>query len=547
MNRPLFGVVVKEWRFKMLRNCVLLVMTVIIFRQADAGLLPETPKPQGGNLTGPWVAEKVKLNAYVPAGLVQAVSPLTVEGEINGTVTFGLDGIMQANYRMEANVSAVLLVPLSLAVHDMSQYKGNYTIASDTHELIITRENEDPLNYTYTATADSLHIIRPLLLDELLASLSEAVRPLAMSLLSQHVPPDDPIRLVISFAKATDTGTPGMLTGDFDGNGVVGIPDFLLFVNHFGASRGDGTYDAKYDLDGNGEIGIPDFLVFINNFGKEVSSPGDGTTMVAIPDANLRAVIENSLGKTRGAPITKSEMVALTSVEAPNKNIRDLTGLEFAINLIWLDLANNNISDISALSGLSNLESLSLFGNNISDISALSGLSNLESLSLFGNSISDISALSGLTNLETLSLFGNSISDISALSGLVSLETLSLANNNISDVSALSGLVSLETLYLYNNNISDIAPLVANAGLSSGDIIDVRNNPLSATSLNTLIPVLQGRGVDVRFGALKPAVGELGRDIPPAVEGWEAGDYIYRRQKGGMISPKSSLPTKAEM
>ena len=60
---------------------------------------------------------------------------------------------------------------------------------------------------------------------------------------------------------------------DFDGDGMVGIPDFLLFVDVFGSSQGDGKYESKYDLDGNGEIGIPDFLIFVDNFGKEVSSP----------------------------------------------------------------------------------------------------------------------------------------------------------------------------------------------------------------------------------------------------------------------------------
>ena len=55
---------------------------------------------------------------------------------------------------------------------------------------------------------------------------------------------------------------------DFDGNGIVGIPDFLLFVDHFGASRGDGTYDAKYDLDSNGVVGISDFLIFVDFFGQ---------------------------------------------------------------------------------------------------------------------------------------------------------------------------------------------------------------------------------------------------------------------------------------
>ncbi len=278
MKGSKFGVAVKEWRFKMLRNCVLFTTAFIILGQANAGILPETPKPQGGEIVGSWVAEKVGLDAYVPAGLVQAVSPLTVEGEINGTITFGSDGSVQSDYTTATNISAVLLVPLSVSVLDTSQYEGNYTVASDTHALTITRENEDPLNYTYTATTDSLKIIRPLLLEELLASLPESVRGLAMGALSQHVPPDDPIRIVITFAKATDTGTPPtpptpptptMLPGDFDSSGEVDFTDFLLFVAQFGKSSSDEGFDARMDLDSNGTIDFTDFLNFVAAFGSK--------------------------------------------------------------------------------------------------------------------------------------------------------------------------------------------------------------------------------------------------------------------------------------
>lgn len=277
MNGSNFGVVVKEWRFKILRNCVLIMTAFMAFGQAGAGLIPETPKPEGGEIVGSWVAEKVGLNAYVPAALVEAVKPLTVEGEINGTITFGSDGSVQSDYRTETNISAVLLVPLTVAVLDTSQYTGNYTVTSDTHALTITRENEDPLNYTYTATVDSLQIIRPLLLDELLASLSEGVRPLAQNVLSQFVSPDDPIRIVITFAKATDTGTPPppppppptTLTGDFDGNGAVEFQDFLLFVAQFGKSSSDDGFNASMDLDGNGTVEFPDFLLFVAAFGSK--------------------------------------------------------------------------------------------------------------------------------------------------------------------------------------------------------------------------------------------------------------------------------------
>lgn len=69
------------------------------------------------------------------------------------------------------------------------------------------------------------------------------------------------------------TFTAGVLaTPDFDGNGTVGIPDFLQFVDHFGLSQGDTGYDARFDLDGDGIIGVEDFLIFVEDFGKTVSS-----------------------------------------------------------------------------------------------------------------------------------------------------------------------------------------------------------------------------------------------------------------------------------
>ena len=58
---------------------------------------------------------------------------------------------------------------------------------------------------------------------------------------------------------------------DFNGDGIVGVSDFLLFVEQFGFSQGDAGYDARYDLDGDGTIGIGDFLIFVNAFGKKVS------------------------------------------------------------------------------------------------------------------------------------------------------------------------------------------------------------------------------------------------------------------------------------
>ena len=227
---------------------------------------------------------------------------------------------------------------------------------------------------------------------------------------------------------------------------------------------------------------------------------------------NLRSL---SLGNNDIADI--SALSGLTSLEwlsLYSNSISNIAPLSGLTNLRSLSLGNNDIADISALSGLTSLERLSLYSNSISNIAPLSGLTNLRSLSLGNNDISNVSVLSGLTSLEWLNLHSNSISNIAPLSGLTNLRSLNLSNNDIVDVSVLSALTSLEWLSLSSNSISNIAPLVANTGLGEGDQVDVRNNPLSTTSIKTHIPALQGRGVNVRFGAFKPAVEEIVPRMP---------------------------------
>ena len=122
--------------------------------------------------------------------------------------------------------------------------------------------------------------------------------------------------------------------------------------------------------------------------------------VVDIPDANLRAAIAEALNKAPGDAITRAEMETLVTLRATNRDIIDLRGIEFAINLTGLDLNNNNISDIFPLIVLTNLTELSLARNTISDISPLIGLINLEWLRLAENPIEDLSPLYTLLTLN---------------------------------------------------------------------------------------------------------------------------------------------------
>ena len=287
-------------------------------------------------------------------------------------------------------------------------------------------------------------------------------------------------------------------SADFDGNGIVGFSDFLAFAGSFGTSQADSRYEARFDLDGSGSVDFSDFLIFAGAFGSRVS-PSDAGETVNIADANLRAVIADSLGKADNAPITRAEMATLTDIAAPNKGVRNLTGLEYATNLRNLELGrarvdgewvnSNVISNLSPLSNLTTLTNLDLTSNRISDLSALSDLTNLTELHLGGNeTISDISALSNLTKLTRVNLWGNSISDISALANLENLEWLYLRwNELVGGIPVELGNLSNLTYLILSGN-----QLVGGIPVELGNLSNLTYLDLSGNQLVGAIPVELG-------------------------------------------------------
>ena len=149
-----------------------------------------------------------------------------------------------------------------------------------------------------------------------------------------------------------------------------------------------------------------------------------------MPDPALRQAVREKLGIPVDEPLTQTYVqLRLTNLDAREKGIVDLTGLEHATDLQFLILIRNEIHDLSPLSGITGLVFIDLAGNQISDLSPLAGLVNLEVLKLPGNQIVDVSPLAGLVNLTHLSLSFNQIADISPLSGLENLENLDIRHN----------------------------------------------------------------------------------------------------------------------
>ena len=56
---------------------------------------------------------------------------------------------------------------------------------------------------------------------------------------------------------------------DFDRDGTVGFPDFIVFASAFGKSWADEDFKPWFDLDLDGEVGFSDFLIFAQAFGTD--------------------------------------------------------------------------------------------------------------------------------------------------------------------------------------------------------------------------------------------------------------------------------------
>ena len=291
----------------------------------------------------------------------------------------------------------------------------------------------------------------------------------------------------------------------------------------------------------NPPVSIPDV---------DPSRPGDITShpddAVHIPDPNLRVALARMLGQHPDEPITVSQMeqfshlgrfghtkngvyVEEEALTLFNQGIKDLTGLEYAINLKELfvreereEFRGNGISDLTPIAGLMQLESLDIggIGNHVSDLSPIANLTNIKHLGLGGNPISDLSPIANFTQLETIGfddnvpltdisvladmeqlrvvtmwgprfrdmsplvnlpnieimdLCGNEISEIPSLKNAPKLKELYVFGNNVSDVSILQDLTNLERLNLRENNITDISPL---AGLTNLKWLDLTHNPI---------------------------------------------------------------------
>ena len=172
------------------------------------------------------------------------------------------------------------------------------------------------------------------------------------------------------------------------------------------------------------------------------------TDIVRIPDAGLAAAIREHFDYSFQKPITSFDMARLSYLNASDRGITNLTGLEHAATMESLNINSNQIQDLTPILALPQLRKIYISDNPFIDQTQISELTQLTRLEIANSQLRDITFLAKLTQLTELLLGGNQISDLTPLSSLTRLDILWLGSNQITDITPLANLTHLTQLKL---------------------------------------------------------------------------------------------------
>ncbi|KEZ52174.1 leucine-rich repeat domain-containing protein [Metabacillus indicus] len=270
---------------------------------------------------------------------------------------------------------------------------------------------------------------------------------------------DESLEIIFDSIKPHDNGA--LLSWSFEGSGK--LDHYKLTVNHESIIIPSKKRDMTYEITGlkpdqtytfkleafdrrDGLIGTA------SSFFKTLKLPAG--EKIVFTDKNLEEAIKDHFGFNRD--IVASDMEHLTELDLSDKEIKDLTGLEFAVNLHTLMVSFNKIKSIKPIEKLVSLHTLSLDGNPVSNFNPLKKLSKLTFLDLSYTGIKDLSVLSGQSDLQRLLVAGNGLKSLKDMPKMDRLLTLVAAENKFSSLESLQKYENLAHLILWDNPLASL-------------------------------------------------------------------------------------------
>jgi len=206
-----------------------------------------------------------------------------------------------------------------------------------------------------------------------------------------------------------------------------------------------------------------------------------GSPYVYFADANLKSVIKQALGMATDP--TENDMLILTDLDAGNKSITDIAGLEYAINLTTLNLSGNQLTSIpESFGNLTNLTELSIYNNPLTNLpESFGNLTNLTGLLIYRNPLTTIpESFGNLTNLTGLYIEGTQLTSLpESLGNLTNLTELYILTTPLTSLpESLGNLTNLMGLYIDGNQLNtdfycNLLPVI----FANNPTADIQCNP----------------------------------------------------------------------
>ncbi len=151
----------------------------------------------------------------------------------------------------------------------------------------------------------------------------------------------------------------------------------------------------------------------------EIKEDNEQKENVILDKTLQQHINKENLGRENlNAPITKEDLLQIKKLEIlkeKGKEIKDITGLEYMMNLEKLTLEGVGLKNIEFILNMKQLNNLNVSHNQIEDTTPLSSLKNLQWLNLTDNRIKDVSVLGSMLDLLSLKLAENEIRDVRPL------------------------------------------------------------------------------------------------------------------------------------
>ena len=144
---------------------------------------------------------------------------------------------------------------------------------------------------------------------------------------------------------------------DFDGDGLVGFSDLLIFARGFGSHLGDGGYNAVVDLNSDRSIDFVDLLLFAESFGARPPSTDGGNG--GSPDLVVQSPSVGSNNVASGATFTLGATVRNQgNASSASTTLRYYRSSDATISANDVEVGTDGVSSLSA--GGTSAESISL-------------------------------------------------------------------------------------------------------------------------------------------------------------------------------------------